>query len=311
MLQNYTSQLITWLNNLKQNKLNDEILCIFLEIKKVDNFENFLSKRINILKDTFTKNNINSSSYEIFDSQNFDNLSKIKSDLNNIIICNIGMDILKINDCNSKLICVLFNDLITKKPDFQSNIEYIYINKQEPLFLLKEHSIKSEKENNIAQNYSKAYYNYNTIYNMIFLAFKYYGNIKSFKSDNLLASKFFVKELEYDIDVLCYRNILTSKLAIALYKITTLKFNDSNTKIGTYYKKNLGITSKTTQLPNFEKEKIIIKMLREKKIEISPLEAVNYYNKNKDKFEEKEIKYISNLPIFRAKAYNLNKATLL
>lgn len=78
------------------------------------------------------------------------------------------MDILKINDCNSKLICVLFNDLITKKPDFQSNIEYIYINKQEPLFLLKEHSIKSEKENNIAQNYSKAYYNYNTIYNMIF-----------------------------------------------------------------------------------------------------------------------------------------------
>ncbi len=52
-------------------------------------------------------------------------------------------------------------------------------------------------------------------------------------------------------------------------------------------------------------------MLREKKIEISPLEAVNYYNKNKDKFEEKEIKYISNLPIFRAKAYNLNKLTLL
>lgn len=311
MIESTTSILIKWLDNLKQNKLNDEILCIFLEIKKVDNSQNFISKRINILKDTFTKNNIDSCSYEIFDSQNFGNLSKIKSDLNNIFICNIGMDILKINDCNSKLICVLFNDLIDNKQNFQLYFEYLFINKQDPLFFLKEYSIKIKKENNMTQNYSNAYYNYNPIYNMIFLAFKYYGNIKSLKSDNLLASKFFVKELEYDIDVLCYRNILTSKLAIALYKITTLKLNDSNTKIGTYYKKNLGITSKTTQLPNFEKEKIIMKMLREKKIEISPLEAVNYYNKNKDKFEEKEIKYISNLPIFRAKAYNLNKATLL
>lgn len=302
MTQNINLKLMNWLDNLKDNKLNDEILCIFIK-NKIENISNKIV-------DIFTKNDINFDLYQIFYSQDFEHISNIKSNSNIILICDIGMNIVKINNSDSKLICILFNNLTYNlQHNTPSLFEYIYIDKEDPLSILKLYSTKNKNDD--VQSYRKDYYHIAYLYKIIFSKFNYYGNIKSLKSDNLLSSKFFENELEYDLNVLCYRNILTSKLAIALYKITTLKFNDSNTKIGTYYKKNLGITSKTTQLPNFEKEKIIMKMLREKKIEISPLEAVNYYNKNKDKFEEKEIKYISNLPIFRAKAYNLNKATLL
>jgi hypothetical protein len=46
--------------------------------------------------------------------------------------------------------------------------------------------------------------------------------------------------------------ILTSRLAITIYKATTLKLTDTTTKIGTFYRKELGIRSKTIQLPNIK-----------------------------------------------------------
>lgn len=228
MTQNINLKLINWLDNLKNNKLNDEILCIFVK-NKIENISNKIV-------DIFTKNDINSDLYQILFSQDFDHISNIKSSSNIILICNIRMNILKINDSDSKLICILFNKLTYNlQHNTPSLFEYIYIDKEDPLSILKLYSTKNKNDD--VQSYRKDYYHIDYLYKIIFSKFDYYGNIKSLKSDNLLSSKFFENELEYDLNVLCYRNILTSKLAIALYKITTLKFNDSNTRIGTYYKK--------------------------------------------------------------------------
>ncbi|QOY55695.1 hypothetical protein HUE87_05580 [Candidatus Sulfurimonas marisnigri] len=58
------------------------------------------------------------------------------------------------------------------------------------------------------------------------------------------------KEIDEEIHILLSHNILTSQLAIAIYKACTLQFKDSNTKIGRYYYSHLGVRSKTMQLPN-------------------------------------------------------------
>lgn len=304
MIKNSTLTLNKWFDNLKQNKLNDEILCIFFNKKDINN-QNNCDKKINsILKN----NNIDFNFYQIIYEHNIDNISNMKMESNIILASHIDTDILKINDCHTKLICLsIYKLIIYFKYLHLTDSECIYIEKYDPIAVLKDYFKIKEEELN--QHYNTYYHN-DKIYNVIFLKFNYFSNINCLKSDNLLASKFIMGELEYDINVLCYRNILTSKLAIALYKILTLRFNDSNTKIGTYYRKGLGISSKTTQLPNFQKEKIITDILREKKIEISSLKPVDYYNKNKDKFEEAQIKYITELPILRAKAYNLNDIIL-
>lgn len=52
-------------------------------------------------------------------------------------------------------------------------------------------------------------------------------------------------------------------------------------------------------------------ILKAKKIDKSSGGAINYYNKNKDKFSKEQIDYISNLPILTAKAYDLNKCESL
>lgn len=289
--------IITWFNNLKINKINHEILCVFFNTKETGDYQNYISRFENSLKKILSENDINSNSYQIFTFKDYKDFLGKKLDSNIILICPIGMNILKISDYNSDLLCIKFDEL---KQNFESYSEYCYITKKEPLLILKYCSLDKKK-----------YMLYNNfIYKEIFSKFEYFGDINYLKSDNVLASKSLSKELKYNLDVLCDKNILTCKLAIALYKSTTLRFNDSNTKIGTYFKKRLGISSKTMQLPNFEKEKIIIGMLKKKKIEISPNEAVNYYNKNKDKFTKEEINFISELPIYRAKAYDLNKSEI-
>jgi len=46
------------------------------------------------------------------------------------------------------------------------------------------------------------------------------------------------------------KKILTARLAIVIYKIATLQFYDSDTKIGKFYRYNLGIRSKAYKVYN-------------------------------------------------------------
>jgi len=50
---------------------------------------------------------------------------------------------------------------------------------------------------------------------------------------------------EMDIKLLMVEKKLTARLAIAIYKVCTLKFYDNNTTVGTFFRKKLGIKSKT------------------------------------------------------------------
>ena len=62
--------------------------------------------------------------------------------------------------------------------------------------------------------------------------------------------------IKAEVYILRLYNILTSQLAVAIYRASTLQFSASTTKIGIFYRKNLGIKSKTIHLPNIYNKKV-------------------------------------------------------
>lgn len=69
--------------------------------------------------------------------------------------------------------------------------------------------------------------------------------IKETKYDKYLVNKNILKKLIFfELMLLKEKNILTSTLAMLIYKITTLDLKADKTKIGNYYRKQLGIKSK-------------------------------------------------------------------
>jgi hypothetical protein len=102
-------------------------------------------------------------------------------------------------------------------------------------------------------------FNYNIIRDHIYTLFMVqkgnshiclFSNIEILQSNKLTPVALWYKYIDQDIVILCSHKILTSRLAVALYKVTTLKFSDSNTKIGSYYSEKLKVKSVTVQLPD-------------------------------------------------------------
>jgi hypothetical protein len=80
-------------------------------------------------------------------------------------------------------------------------------------------------------------------------AFIVFSHNKLIQSDPTILYPRWKELIENDILILSTFKILTSRLAVTLYKMCTFKFYDSNTTIGNYYRKTIGVKSKTIQLP--------------------------------------------------------------
>lgn len=258
---NYTNCLLFthWINNTITNKVNDEILLIIYDTSSVkrSTLINKLEKSLEL--DTKACN------YMLFDINEIDSIDKIKrtnNSTNIILLGNPFIEISKILDSNNKILISIYSKLLecnflqTKKRELslsEENIRRIinlrdkpkineferyenYIEKRDPLKIINSN-------------------NYNIIYKSIFSIFSQFKttifrNIEVLQSNKTTYHPYWIEQIDQDIFILLEYKILTSRLAVAIYKTSTLKFFDSTTKIGLFYRNKLGVKAKTTQLPN-------------------------------------------------------------
>ncbi len=76
----------------------------------------------------------------------------------------------------------------------------------------------------------------------------YFLTRPSYIGSNKLEFSLFIYKKDIDRLYNKKERLLTARLANLIYKISTLRFDDSNTKIGLYYYNTLGIHSKTVKL---------------------------------------------------------------
>ena len=234
-----------WLLNLKKNINNEEILLI--------TFKNILPKRSFLLFTEFQ--NMITSFYPIAKEQII-NLTDLKyinqiDDQKNIILIrmsNINNNNNQFKDYNKNILYIKFDNynigqltiLFNKVQNIKSlnklqikqDLEYLfYIKKRDPLTVIKQ--------------------NYSSIINLI-----NNFNHTVLKSNKTISDYIWFKYIKEEINILIMHKILTSQLAVAIYRASTLQFSDSNTKIGIFYRKSLGIKSRTIHFPDIYKGKI-------------------------------------------------------
>lgn len=242
-------QLITpWIENLENNIINDKVLLL---VFKNPNYH------IKLDKDIFNKqflNHIDSKYYRLFNIKELDNMDIIQSDKkskNIIILGHINMSIYKIANINFEIL--LFFSPLQNTSKFNSLRTLLEINSiQNPykhiITIKKKDPIKIIKSNDfriISDQIESLFNPY--LFNKYFTLFYPFYALKSDRSKNVVFLKNILLE---DIFLLIKNKKLTSRLAIAIYKASTLKFNENNTKIGIFFRKNLGIKSNPYKLPN-------------------------------------------------------------
>lgn len=214
--------------------------------------------------------------YKFFNINEIDSIDKIERTDNNtniILLGNPFMEINKILDSNSKILLSIYSNLLecnlfqTKNRDLQlseENIKTIINFQNEPkINEVERYENYIEKSDPLKIIDSR---NYNVIYKSIFSVFlqlktTIFRNMEILQSNRTIFYSFWMKQIEQDILILLKYKILTSRLAVSIYKTSTLKFFDSTTKIGLFYHDKFGIKAKTTQLPN-----------------VKPIEKVKAYN---------------------------------
>lgn len=226
-----------WFYNLVHDIHNEEILLL---IYHHDTKYIFFIKEI-ILK---IKKLEPKGKYEILNFLNIASINQIQNNKNIILLSNLFNSINKLEDCKHKILYFNINKEInnsiltfTKKtfnninstPNYQY---YNYISSENPINLIKQE--------------------YSVIKNLIFRLFENnnFNDIELLKSDRSVDNRIWKEQIKEEIYLLTLHNILTSKLAIAIYKISTFKFSENNKNIGIFYSKELGIKSKTMHIPN-------------------------------------------------------------
>ncbi len=237
-----------WLNNLQNNIINDEILFLVFhncgphKINKEKFIEHFLSK-------------IDSNSYHIVDIneiQNIEELQDYKGKKSIIIIGRETTSIDKIAYTNFKIILYCntllhyFNSKTINKLIEINGIDNLYycyhitvIKKTDPLKII--HSF----------NYTLISKTLEELFSYTSFCSPFFSPLNILRSDR---SKYYTFNIlldifQEDIMLLIEEKKLTARLAIAIYKVCTLKFDDNNTTIGTFFHKKLGIKSKTYKTP--------------------------------------------------------------
>ncbi len=233
-----------WLLNLKKNINNEEILLItFRNISLEKSFSLFSEMQNMITSSYIIKTD------QIINLIDLEHINQI-DDNKNIILINMHSNdnINKFENCNKKILHIKFNlynirqlrklfniiqnlELLNKLQVEQSLDYLFYIEKRDPLLLMKQNS--------------------SSIINLISTF-----NFKILKSNKTVPDKLWIDNITEETHILRLHKILTSQLAVAIYRASTLQFSDSSTKIGIFYRKNLGVKSKTIHLPDIYNRKI-------------------------------------------------------
>lgn len=243
--------LLDWLIKLRKGEINKDILLIrdtILDFKQLKSFEKFF----------FTKN----CNYQVKDINDINNFSMLNENVNYVICGNKGL-INKMIGANNKSILM---ECMRKIVDLNKEYETWQLTNKEDGLLEKfrDHLSKCT----INKNYKFSFYlkQRNPI-DIVFLLEKpiinefiqnhinYFTDIfdTNYYFDNLRSREY----LGYHLDILEKEAILTSWLAIIIYKLATFRIDDSDKKIGLFYKKELGIQSKPTSVkayPRFIKK---------------------------------------------------------
>jgi len=214
-----------WFYILINNKINDSILVLF--------DDHSLEKITSIFKN---KHNIH-----IYSSESFTNYSLINNSKGNkiLIIDTLLNNILNLTNITTKLLLVpplsnfytnqnhYIDSLVFKEISIDINEDYLYwLKKDIPLDLINSSNI------NLLDFINKK------VWFMKFIL----GDSFSITKDitiNLQTS------LQTDIEMLREHRVLTSRLAIIIYRIATLDINANITKIGRYIHEKTGTKSKT------------------------------------------------------------------
>jgi hypothetical protein len=254
---NYYKHLLVnyWLSNIIKNKINNDILLFIF--KRQGNLK--INKKSDFKKDF----NLDTSNYKVFDIDEINSLYEImNSDLNTNVIL-LGHELMNIdkvvyNDCKI-LICpyhdfidynvnkkIVSNETIknicdsASKPeiDFLERCEY-YIESRDPFKII---------------NIDNPLVIYQNIFSLLLQKCEFgeiiiFSHLEILQSNKITPFPLWKKFIEQDINILIKCKILTSRLAIAIYKATTLRLNDSNKRIGLFYYKQFEIKAKTVQLP--------------------------------------------------------------
>jgi len=235
------------MENLENSVINNEILLIVSK-------NSFGHSKFN--KERFIQNfldKIDSNSYHLVDIVDIENIEKLKDykDKKSIIVIGyIGMPI-------DKIVCTDFKILLFFSPVqniFQfknmqelveiNEIKYPYryikvINKKDPFNIINSYDYILILE---CLNYLFHPYIFNKYFNL-FSSFEILTSDRHSHALNIDMLNIFEK----DIELLISEKKLTARLAIAIYKVCTLRFYDNNTTVGTFFSKKLGIKSKTSK----------------------------------------------------------------
>jgi hypothetical protein len=239
----------TWINDFKNNIINDNVLLL------VFRDSNYGNKIINMkwVEEVLFKD-MNNEYYQLSNMNELDNIDELqdyKGKKNLIVLGYMGMSIDKIANTNFKIL-LYFNpvEYFVKFKTFLNSLVFNYIKnpyaivdvieKKEPLDIIVYNS-------SVEINYFLSILFFPYIFNKNFLLFQSIDILKSNRRTYLYLD--YLDTLKYDVDLLIQKRKLTARLAIAIYKISTLKFHENHTVIGTFFRKELDIKSKTFKLP--------------------------------------------------------------
>jgi len=239
----------TWMNNFKKNIINDHILLL------VFRGFNHRNKTIDMqwIEEVLFAN-MNKEYYQLSNVDELNNINELqnhKGKKNLIVFGYSGINIDKIANTNFEIL-LYFNPLkyITKFKTLNNllafnNIKNPYIRldiikKKDPLEIITSKCIVK------INNFIKVLF-FPDINDQNYLLFQSINILKSNGNTSFYLN--YLSTLENDILLLVRQRKLTARLAIAIYKVSTLRFYDNNTKIGTFFRKKLGCRSKTYKLP--------------------------------------------------------------
>lgn len=234
---------INWFLNIINNRLNKEILLI----TEVDNI---LIKK---LKEKYK--NYKLKVFNINEVTSVNNLKELEPNINILLIGNSFMNIQKIQNLDYKILYAEYKNIKTCnyllgnsnlifnikklismeyyeiKFDKKINSYLFYIEKKDPIEIIN------------SKNFNYIYNN--TLYLFVRAKYRLFKNIEEIQSNRKCYHEIFERHVEKDINYFLQKEILTSRLAIAIYKSSTLDFLATNTKIGNFFSKKFGTKSKT------------------------------------------------------------------
>jgi len=230
-----------WLAKLKENQVNSDVLLLIFKgyFQHYQNIDTKLNKIIEKITKELTMQEM--SNYDIL---RIENIASLKVNTNTILIGYEVMDRKFLQDIDFQILCFYCKNynketilpIVTTKTVQNKHID-------ESLCIIKKRSPIE-----ILSNY-KAYQIEDYLYSYFQQKLSPYDNKITIFYPNIF--KIWIRG---DIKILSKEKILTARLAIIIYKVSTLNFNVSDKKIGLFYKNVFGTKSKSKRLKIYNNE---------------------------------------------------------